>query len=795
MIKIKQDFKDKVINYKDQIETRTDYKIVVRGTPTQYIGLRQNPGYLNMIREIFQNSMDEIIKGNTLINRINVVFNESTYEFSSEDFGRGIPFGEIIRIFSEPNTSSNYTKKEGEFSSGRHGVGAKVVNTLSKQFIAESYICKEVLESNEGQARRVEFYDFEPLNEQEFYIPNEGNKQGSIISFIPRMFEDNGDEVMGNITVTVNDVLQYLKALIPLSIIGTTVHFTGVYKNGKIYEEEIINKDGIMTYLIMQTTSPLIKPIFINKYTGKMKCEILFTYDSQDFQSEQIVTFSNYCPTREGTHLEGFLEGISKFFRDYMNKIYLANNNKNKLTIINSDVRTGLKAAVTVSHLTPDFTGQAKERLSNPDMFDFVKNAVLESLEQWSKENSSDMQKICKQLKSIAEIRVKSEEGKVKLSNKYNSALTGLPDKYDEPTGTEDLECIIVEGDSAGGSAKNKRCKRRQGIFPIRGKIPNAFLTEPKKFFSNEEVNGLLTIYRQQQVASGRKVDLSKCPIKRIIFLPDADADGGHIRGLLLKMHLRYLLEFILAGMVYAAMPPLYGIKKGKKVSKYFIDNADFVSYIQNIFSRDNVVQTIGGRRLSKNELVDIFLLNMDYIYELGRIMDTFALDPYLLEMILINKDKSFDQILEMAKQRYRFVINVENRGTLNKFEVEEGNKIHSVFINDKFYNKLNPLYDKYINNSNNVLDFIINGERTSLYGLMELFDKSSPAGLKRYKGLGEMNADELAESTLHPDSNRTLLQYTLESAQAEISRIDYLESNKNEYLQDIKVSRMDLIG
>ena len=177
--------------------------------------------------------------------------------------------------------------------------------------------------------------------------------------------------------------------------------------------EEMVNTDGIITNLIMKTTNPLIKPIVLSKYTGVMTADLAFTYDSDDLMVESVTAFSNFCPTLEGTHINGFLDGVCQFFRNYMNKVYLASNKKNKLVVTNADIKTGLKSIIAVKHLNPIFTGQAKEILSNEDMEPFVKQVVIDGLTEWSKSNPKDLQKLCKYYKEIAEIRVKSEEGKL----------------------------------------------------------------------------------------------------------------------------------------------------------------------------------------------------------------------------------------------------------------------------------------------------------------------------------------------------------------------------------------------
>ena len=490
--KNKISMEENIRNYSNEIVSLNSFVEAVRKVPGMYIGNKGNQGFLTMIKEIFQNSLDEVMRDSSPCDRVIVSYDERNHTTIVEDNGRGIPFKDMIRIFTSQHTSANYNKKQGEYTSGVHGVGSKVTNALSSTFIVESYIL--------GEARRIEFIDGVPTTEEPVVIPNENNKQGTLVIFRPCY------EIMGELTLKVQDVLGLIRGIVPLTKIGSRYEFNGIFMDGKPYHEVMVNEDGILTDLIMKTINPLVKPIMYSKDNGTMKAEIAFTYDSKDLQDANITSYANFCNVISGPFLDGFEQGLCNFFRNYMNRIYLVNNKK--ISIINNDIKVGLKAIVTVSHITPIFTGQAKERLGNEDLLPFIRDLTLETLNKWSKENPQDLQKICKYLKEVAEIRVKSEEGKVKLSTKYeSSSLTGLPKKYTKPTGKENLELLIVEGDSAAGSGKNSRCNKRQGMFPIRGKLPNAFTTEKNKFLSNEEVAGIITIIGG---GYGRSFDISK---------------------------------------------------------------------------------------------------------------------------------------------------------------------------------------------------------------------------------------------------------------------------------------------
>ena len=489
---------------------------------------------------------------------------------------------------------------------------------LSKRFEINSFVL--------GEARQVIFESGIPLNDKEAAIKCPTGRQGTTIYMEPDL------AVLDQLQLTCEDILDLVLKVYPLVNIGDRIDFIGIELSGNVkYQENLVNKDGIISSLMMRTSTPLVAPIHFQDDTGEMKAEIAFTYDASDLTStEDIVSYANFTPTTAGTHVNGFIDGMCNFFRNYMNKIYLGE--KSKISVINNDIKTGLKAIIAAAHLNPVFAGQFKGILSNEDMYKYVKDLTTKSLEEWSKTNPGDLQKICKCLKEIAEIRSKSDDSKIKLSNNYEaSALTGKPKKYVPPSGNKNLELVIVEGDSALGSAKNSRDNKVQGIFPIRGKIPNAFKTNRTAFLNNNEIASIITIIG---CGYGKNFDISKCKFDKIIFLADADPDGSHINGLLLRFFLMYLPELITAGKVYRAVPPLFGIKSGSG-TKYFTTKLDFTKYVQNLFAKTHVLADINGRKLTANETTSLFFKNIDYKDQMEFIANTFAVDPDLLETVL----------------------------------------------------------------------------------------------------------------------------------------------------------------
>ena len=774
---ISEEMKKNILNYGSEIKTLESYVEAIRQNIGMYIGSKGNHGFINMIREIIQNGTDEINKESSPATDLWVIFDDRTLTCSVEDNGRGIPFNNIIRIFTSRETSSNYTKKIGEYSSGLHGVGAKVTNALSKQFIVDSYVL--------GEAREVIFIDGIATSDKEKVIPNKENKQGTKITFTP------SNAALGKVTVTWKDVLKLIKHILPLSKLGATVHFTGININGDKYEETIINTDGIMTYLNGVIAQPLTKnPIHLFADTGEMKMDIVFTYDTDENSIETVTAFANTCPTQSGYHIDGFFKAIGQYFSNYMNKIYLANS-RSKINITPSDTRVGIKAIISVAHLKPVFNGQAKEILANEDMEPFVKSNIINQLDLWSKSNASDMEKICKYLKDVAEARVRASKEREKISNKYKaSALSGLPAKYVAPTGNKNLELFICEGDSASGPMRNHRINSTMGYFPIRGKILNAFNTSREKFLSNPEVSGIIAIIGG---GYGRNFNIDKVKWERIILATDADADGAHIAALLLKFFLMYMPGLVESGRVYRATPPLYGITKNKK-HIYFDNKLSMIKYFQKSFSSSNDVRDINGNPLNVKTLSKILYTNFEYVDEMDiAASNCGSVHPLLLERVLFMKDFSPRAIQKDFKKdnRFRF-LKTSERNHIATIEGSFGGDINTLFINKSL--QINTKDIKAIINKNESYYYMLNGNIVSLYELMTAFSKYLPSTIQRYKGLGEMDGERLFESTLDPEK-RTLLRYTVDDVKDTIEQIRYYETNKAELLTDNVVSKIDFMS
>lgn len=779
------DYKKAINDYGSEIKTLSNFADAVRRTPTQFIGYLGNRGHINMIREILQNSMDEVEKQESPATEIWITYNEDNKQFICLDNGRGLPFKDMIRIFSSEHTSSNYEKKKGEFSSGRHGVGSKATNALSSIFEATSYICGEYSITGKPDARYISFQFGKPVMDEPKQCENKENWQGTSVSFIP------DESIMGRITTSCNDVNALISTLLPLMKIGAIINFHGIRKGKDVFNERYINEIGISTFLMKDKYQALIPPIAFSGGNDRMKADISFTYDANGIdEQETVYSFANMCPTisADSAHSQAFVDALCTYFRNYMNKIFLSKNSS--LSIVNNDIKSGLKAAVAIMHIEPMFSGQAKEIFSNADAIPFIKELVINGLDAWCKTHNSELQRLCNFFKSVGNLRLKTSKEKIVMLKSNVSTLTGLPSKYQKPSGKNNLELILVEGDSAMSTCREACDPTKQGLMPLRGKVKNAMTCSKADFFKNEECKAIYTIL---DCGEGRRCDPSKCKFDKIIFLGDADVDGLHIRSLLLKMFLIYYRPLVEAGRVYAAVPPLYSIKNKNGTLTYFTDKRDYIQYVYDRFIKFNTVKNSSGKKMSDEQVVDLLCNNINYLADMNIISQNYAIEPNLLEFVysLILNGYKYNQIKKMVAKMNKY-IQVDSKNDILVIDGLVGEEIQMAIFNQNMLKDCYERIGKYVMNAD-INGYILNDKKVSLYQLMQEFDSFTPSNVQRYKGLGEMKPAQLAVSTLLPDYNRTLIRYTSENIIKEIEDIRRTDSNYTSLLQGLDIAGFDL--
>lgn len=814
-----KDYKENIENYIDEFRSYKTFSEAVRHLPGMYIGAIGNIGWKACIREIFQNATDEMIKAESPCNYVYFEFDENTQSAIIRDNGRGIPHGHIIEIYTSAHMSTNFeeTKKLYEYSSGTHGVGGGVAMALSEQMIIESCVL--------GKCHRVEFNRGNPWNKGEIEEKKAPFEQGTQIYLKPDA------EIIGTTNLTCEEIYETLVLKIfYLTPPNSIIEFVGHKFDGQKIHTKLTNTQGIVGALAAKVSKPLIKPIVYGNDTGRMRCNIAFTYDPSDLNDrEDIDGYANYTPC-EGVNVQGFISGLTSYFMAYMNKIYLKNNNK--ITVNASDIKTGLKAVVEVAHLTPIFSGQGKTSIDNQDLFKFTVDLTKKSLDDWCKVNPTELNKLCKFFKDVAEIRQKLESGKTKLSSNYTkSSISGYPKKYLAATGKKGTELFITEGDSAFGSARKSRNHVTDAVYPIRGKIINCFSHSKAEVFKNEEVAAINKIITKLDYYDPN-FDADKSPFSKIIFMADADPDGGHIRTLLLRLFLMYYPDFIRKGKVYAAVPPLYGLAQGKKMV-YFTDSVDLAKYSQVVFNKKYIIEDKDTKkRLTPNEIVKLFALNTDYIATLDMASSLCAVTPKVLEDVLIQiaddieitvrkshsiamaqarfsmssidpatlhgminngiefslKKLDINALKKRIEKKYRFMeVNIINRHLV--ISGLAGDKTQNIVLDNRFIENCYPAIK--IISKNQRMYFRVNGELKSLYEVMHLVENLIP-NLTRYKGLGEQDPKQLYESTMDP-TTRTLIQYTMQSAKEEIQTIKIIDDDRSAILRGIQITRQDI--
>lgn len=501
----------------------------IRTRPGMYIGPLGAAGLLNMFREIFQNSIDQLVDRNSPCDHISILFDERDYKIVISDNGMGIPFDKMVQIYTEGHTGKNLgTKRPYEYSAGTNGIGAKATNALSDYFDVVSY-------RYDGTAKHVRFERGKLKKEEKIKNPNK--LQGTVVEFVP------DHSILGDTPLDPGIIYTLVRDILSLTPIGSKIHYTSVSKTGKHYDELMTNEVGIITNILGKCGSMIVPPITINEDNGTMKLDVAFTFDQSDLNGEDITSYANMCPTSNvpmNSHVSGTLDGISTWFCNYMNKTYLTDREKQKIRILPIDVKEGLKLMISAFHLEPQFTGQAKEVFSNVDFKPFAKQVIMSGLDTWAKDKSQDLLKICKFLKDVANIRIKTDTEKVKVTAKYEtSAITGLPASYFKPTGKEHTELFIVEGKSALGAAKSARDVKTQGVFPIRGKILNVWQATPQKIADNAEVMGIAHILG---AGYGKNFDINKVKFEKIIFMSDADHDRKTVGKYFSQNHAGYYM-------------------------------------------------------------------------------------------------------------------------------------------------------------------------------------------------------------------------------------------------------------
>jgi len=742
--------------------------IAVRKRPAMFIGSTGPEGLHHLVYEVVDNSVDEALAGYCKNIDVTIHLDGSCTVI---DDGRGIPAGlhpgdpegrsatEVA--LTELHAGGKFESKAYRISGGLHGVGVSVVNALSEWLDVE-------IRQN-GSVYQQHYERGEPKGP--LGIVGKTRGRGTKITFKP------DPEIFEVLDFSYDLLAQRLRELAFLNkgLKITLTDETTEKKNVYIYSGGILS---FVEHLNKNKTPLHQKPIYFSGEKEDIIAEIALQYN--DGYAETIYTYANNINTKEGgTHLIGFKSALTRTVNSYATSSGILKNGKEALS--GDDVREGLTGVINVKLLHPQFEGQTKMKLGNSEVKGIVESIVNDGLGTYFEENPSIARKIVE--KSLQAARAREAARKARELTRRKGVLedTGLPGKLADCSEKDPAlsEVFIVEGDSAGGSAKQGRDRRIQAILPLRGKILNVEKARFDKMLSSEEIRVLITALGTS--IGPEDFDISKIRYHRVILMTDADVDGAHIRTLLLTFFYRQMPQVIEKGYLFIAQPPLFKVKKGR--TERYVQNESEMQNMLFELASDDLEIPLRGQVVKGKALIP----HLKRLYKFERLRDWFERrrrDPELLMFTLslgINKDMlkdkaTFGEILRKINEKDQTI-------TLGEIQLDEEHQTYGVEIrrhNYKLNLDINFLTSPEFRELENFYSIIRDlgnipyriqtregpKEISSSTELLEMVYATAKKGLtiQRYKGLGEMNPTQLWETTMDPE-RRTLLQVNVQDS------------------------------
>ncbi len=740
----------------------------VRLRPSMYIGNVDVAGLHHLVYEVVDNSIDEAMAGHC--DTIHVTVHPDN-RVSVEDNGRGIPVGihktenvpAVEVVLTKLHAGGKFDNDTYKVSGGLHGVGVSVVNALSSHFEAEIY--------KDGN---IYYQSFETgTKTSELDIIGKTDKNGTKIHFLP------DDTIFNTIEFTYDVLARRLRELAFLNA-GIRIILEDERSDKK---EEFLYEGGIVSFVeyLNRRHTPMHKPIYIKGERNDVQIEVAVQYN--DTFKENIYSFANNINTVEGGfHLIGFKAALTRTLNAYVSNGNLSKNLSSKIS--GDDVREGITAIISVRIKSPQFEGQTKTKLGNSEVKGLVESLVNEKLSTFLEENPSVSKKIIAKAVDAARARDAAKRARDLARNKGALMDSTLPGKLAECqiSDPEKREIFIVEGDSAGGSAKQGRDRKFQAILPLKGKILNVEKARFDKILRSEEIKNMITALGTG--VGKEEYDIEKIRYKKVIIMTDADVDGSHIRTLLLTFFYRQMPEIIHEGYLYIAQPPLFKVGKGKN-EIYLKDETSYNDFIlKKICDKVKLKLDDQEEELSDIRLYMFVCSLAEYFSTLDR-LESQGIPTNIIEILTRHgvedknflKDEEKIKLLRDAIEALGYVI--EDPHWSEERNVFELNILQPkpLKIGRGFIYSAN--YQKCVQASKNIIPHdlppfeVISGEddskRVKIETIRELLNHLIEEGKKginvqRYKGLGEMNPDQLWETTMHPEK-RTLLQVKIEDA------------------------------
>ena len=751
----------------------------VRKRPGMYIGdTDDGSGLHHMIYEVVDNSIDEAMGG--YCDTIEVALNKDN-SVTVKDNGRGIPVDmhseEKISaaevIMTQLHAGGKFDQNSYKVSGGLHGVGVSVVNALS------SWLKLTIRRNNKQYFMRFENGEIiESLKEQE--LTEEGT--GTEITFF----------VSKNIFTNINFNFSKLETrLRELAYLNSGIKINLYDKRGSERKDVLLSSrgglKGYVKFLDKSKTCVISEPIFAKGSNEDVKVELSLQWNNG--YHENCLVFTNNIPQRDGgTHLAGFRAALTRTINSVVSQSGI--QKKEKINLTGEDAREGMTCVLSVKVPDPKFSSQTKDKLVSSEVRPVVESIVSEKLSQWFEENPKDSKIIISKIYEAAAAREAARKAREVSRKNSTLEISSLPGKLADCQEKDASKCelFIVEGDSAGGSAKQGRDRRNQAVLPLKGKILNTEKSRRDKIAGSAEIGTLI-----QALGAGYYTDFNKDNLRyhKIIIMTDADVDGSHIRTLLLTFFYREMKVLIDEGFLYIAQPPLYRIKKGK-TNLYLKDDSELENFIIEDVINDSVLNLSSGEQISGNDLFEIYKKSLSISKFLDLVCDNNlglykVLEQAAISGILNNKtfssQEKVGESIDYVVKRLNFLENEFEKGWTAEADKEK-NLVFSRLIrdvNETFIinsDDINSLkYDGIDKMASFLQDVFLtspelkcNDEVFKFSGPTELAEKMINIGKKglifqRYKGLGEMNPDQLWETTLDPQY-RSLLRVSVEQAQ-----------------------------
>jgi len=713
----------------------------VRKRPGMYIGDTSTKGLHHLVYEVVDNSIDEAMAGFCDTIKVTLTKNGSAI---IEDNGRGIPVAEhptekisaATVVLTVLHAGGKFDKDTYKVSGGLHGVGVSVVNALSKDLHLTIFKDGEIHEQ----------YFKKGIPQEPLKVTGKTRKTGTKIEF----WAD--DTIFTESTTFQKEIL--MKRFKELAYLNPKI--TIDFRDERDGTKEIFHFEGGIKQFVedMNTKEPLSSAQFFQGQADDIEIDIALMYCNAD--SEKSLSFVNNIKTPDGgTHEAGFRAGLTRSLASYIAKNASAKEKGVKIT--GEDCKEGLIAIVSVRVPEPQFEGQTKGKLGSSYVRPLVQKFFSEQFNKYLEENPIEAKAIMAQVLLAARGRDAAKRAKDLVKRKDSMSVGTLPGKLADCQSKDPVlsEIYLVEGDSAGGSAKQGRDRVFQAILPLKGKILNVEKARLEKILKSDEIKNMITALG---CGIGDEFNEDKLRYHKVIIMTDADVDGSHIQTLLMTFFYRFLKPIIQKGYLYLAQPPLYRYKKGK--NEFYLKDDKAL----NDFLIENGIGVLESETMGKKDLTELFKLVAYYKMTLSEIEKRFAL-PEVIRYMIENPDIISTDNATLAKNLEEYIAtlgyNILNR-TVNEevihYFVQTNDGLEELIIDDNLftsphYNEAIYMYQKI---SERLTDEFKERDILEMLATIEASAKKG-AYIQRYKGLGEMNPEQLWETTMNPEDRRLL--------------------------------------